>query len=790
VLAVAISPTVILMSLGIGVLLCSAISVGAATVVMPAVLSILGSRLEFGSFPAPRALSAAWERLVAGGGWVTRHPAPLGAVGLAALLALAVPAMGLDTGPPDISQLPKSSQARQDFEAVSKAMGPGWATPYNVVVASDDRPITSAALLRQIDRFQGRIARDPRVATVVGPGALVVETKDLGKLPKSLADSKKLLTGGKRDLKRLVAGLGQAGDGARQLRSGLGQAANGAGQLQSGSTSAESGAGQLHSGLAQARAGAAQISVGLTAALTGAQALKKGATDALAGSRQLAGGIGQAAKPVKAGLPAIDTLKTSSRSTADGVGAARDSAQGLTRQLDAALGKLTAMSAGKSDPAYQAALDAVTQARSSADGLGSSLATLAPTASSAADLANAVAGQTAQLSGGLDQLSAGSTALATGIAKLKAGNSQLATGIEKLGGGGKQLTSGLSALTDGAGALEAGLGQLSTGAGQLSSGLNAGTGPTGQLVSGLGVMEAKVRKFSGQLPSAKDLQQLERDAPGLFDSGYFVLAAVEGAPSTQREQATFTINLLRGGTAGQIVVVPAKPPSDPATRALGDRLHRMADAFAASTNTQVAVGGPAGNLADFTSATSERLPLVVLALSVAVALLLMLALRSIVIPIVAVVTNLLVVAATFGVLALLFGGSGPVLGGPGYIDAMSINGIFAAVFGLSMAFQVFLLTRIREQLQAGDDPRAAVRHALRATAAPVTGAAATMIAAVVPFLAADLLTVRQFGLAVAVAVLLDALIVRPVVLPAAVELVAHRPVPDAGTLRPAKPVSS
>jgi hypothetical protein len=180
-----------------------------------------------------------------------------------------------------------------------------------------------------------------------------------------------------------------------------------------------------------------------------------------------------------------------------------------------------------------------------------------------------------------------------------------------------------------------GLGQLTSGAGQLATGLSAGTGPTGQLVSGLGVIEAKVHKFSGTLPSPKDLEQLQRDAPGLFDSGYFVLAAVEGAPAVQREQATFTINLLRGGTAGQIVVVPKQPPSDPATRALGDRLHDMADAFAARTHTQVAVGGPEGNLADFTSVTSERLPLVVVALALATALLLMLALRSVLAPLVA-----------------------------------------------------------------------------------------------------------------------------------------------------------
>ena len=125
-------------------------------------------------------------------------------------------------------------------------MGAGWATPYNIVVASKDQPITSAALLRSVDSFQTQIAHDPQVASVVGPGALVTATKDLKKLPKSLNDSKKLLKGGKRDLGRLATGLGQAGAGATQLRAGLGDAASGAGQLQSGGSAAQSGAGKLH----------------------------------------------------------------------------------------------------------------------------------------------------------------------------------------------------------------------------------------------------------------------------------------------------------------------------------------------------------------------------------------------------------------------------------------------------------------------------------------------------------------------------------------------------------------
>jgi RND superfamily putative drug exporter len=75
---------------------------------------------------------------------------------------------------------------------------------------------------------------------------------------------------------------------------------------------------------------------------------------------------------------------------------------------------------------------------------------------------------------------------------------------------------------------------------------------------------------------------------------------------------------------------------------------------------------------------------------------------------------------------------------------------------------------------AGDSPRAAARHGLRHTAAAVTGTAAVMVAATIPFLFTDLLSVRQFGVAVATVVLIDALLIRPVVLPAAVELLGRR----------------
>ena len=108
---------------------------------------------------------------------------------------------------------------------------------------------------------------------------------------------------------------------------GLASAADGAGQLQAGSGAAGSGAGKLHAGLGQARAGALKISGGLHDALVGATALKKGSAAALAGSEKLAGGLGQAAKPVKEGLPVFKQLAADVNTASSAVTAASGAAR-------------------------------------------------------------------------------------------------------------------------------------------------------------------------------------------------------------------------------------------------------------------------------------------------------------------------------------------------------------------------------------------------------------------------------------------------------------------------------
>jgi RND superfamily putative drug exporter len=762
-----IGPSQLMISLGTGMLACAAFATGGAVVVMPAALVLLGRRIDAFSFPAPAPLTRAWARLVGGGTWVTRHAVFAGFAATVLLAAVAVPAFALKSGPPDVSQLPSNAKARIAFQEITRVMGPGWATPYNVIVVASGRPITTPALLSSLERLQTQIARNNTVASVVGPGAINATSAQLQTFGPQIAHSAKISDQSKKDLLTLINGLGQAGSGSQQLQSGLAQASSGANLLHNGSGQAQSGAGQLHSGLAQAKAGSTTLASGLNQALAGAQSLKTGAGQALSGSSQLLQGISLAQGPASQSLPALTSLSAVTASTRSAVSGAQGKAQTAAQEVNNAIASLQGMTTGKSDPHYGAVVAALQNANSAAGSLSSELGGAASSAGGAASLASAIAYQAPGLVAALNELQSGASQLQSGISQLRDGNSQLANGIGQLSGGGGQLTSGLGQLTNGAGQLQTGLSLLTNGTGQLASGLGGGVGPAGQLITGLGEMQAGVVKARGQLPSTADLKKLQAQSPGLFNSGYFVLAAVEGAQPSDRNAATFTINLLRGGTAGQIVVVSKYAANDPRTVALGTQLAKIGQTFGTTTKAQVAVGGPAGNLGDMTSLTKSRIPLAIVALALALWLVLALALRAVLLPIVATLFSLLVAAATFGVLQLLFGGSDPLLGGPGYMDPMSILGIFTVVFGISVTYSTLLLMRTREAFLADGAGKNAVRAGLRETAAASTGAGLVMVAALIPFATTQLINVRQFGIGVAVAILLEVLVVRPVLLPAA-----------------------
>jgi RND superfamily putative drug exporter len=155
-------------------------------------------------------------------------------------------------------------------------------------------------------------------------------------------------------------------------------------------------------------------------------------------------------------------------------------------------------------------------------------------------------------------------------------------------------------------------------------------------------------------------------------------------------------------------------------------------------------------------------------------LLLMMVFRSLVVPIKAILMNLLSVGAAYGLLVLVFqkGVGADLLGfqQTPQIEAWLPLFLFAILFGLSMDYHVLLLTRIRERYDETGDNTASVAFGLRSTAGLITGAAVIMVAVFGGFAAGDLVMFQQMGFGLAVAVLLDATVVRSILVPAAMKL--------------------
>ncbi len=185
-------------------------------------------------------------------------------------------------------------------------------------------------------------------------------------------------------------------------------------------------------------------------------------------------------------------------------------------------------------------------------------------------------------------------------------------------------------------------------------------------------------------------------------------------------------------------------------------------------------GGPA--IVDtFSKVTKDRIPIVIAAIILATFLVLVLVLRSIPLAAIAIGLNMASVGVAFGVLMLLTNvPDGWPLGGRTYVDAVSTVMIFGIVFGLSIDYAVFLLVRMREHYDEFGDNAAAIEFGLEKTARVITGAAVIMMAVFIAFAGAPIATVSQIGIGLTVAVILDATVVRIVLLPALMLLIGDR----------------
>lgn len=230
---------------------------------------------------------------------------------------------------------------------------------------------------------------------------------------------------------------------------------------------------------------------------------------------------------------------------------------------------------------------------------------------------------------------------------------------------------------------------------------------------------------------------------------------------------------LPSGLGSEVTVLPTTAPSDPATGELIGSLR--SGVLVDEPGLAGHVGGPVATRADLADRISERMPWLIAGVVGAASLLLMLGFRSLVIPVKAAAMNLLSVGAAYGAVVAVFqwGWGADLLGlpGPVPIDAYVPMMLFAVLFGLSMDYEVFLLSSIREHWLAGSrDGRGAVAAATRAgladTGRIITAAALIMVAVFGSFVAVGDPTVKIFGVGLSVAVAVDATLVRCVLVPA------------------------
>jgi putative drug exporter of the RND superfamily len=236
--------------------------------------------------------------------------------------------------------------------------------------------------------------------------------------------------------------------------------------------------------------------------------------------------------------------------------------------------------------------------------------------------------------------------------------------------------------------------------------------------------------------------------------------------------------LNRVGDAAVVTVIPKTSPQDKRTEQLVRRLrNQIIPSVARGSDVHALVGGYTAAAVDSAHRLQQRLFLVIGAVVVLSFLLLMAVFRSIAVPLKAAVMNLLSVGAAYGVIVAVFqwGWLGSVIniGKTGPIDPWIPLMLFTILFGLSMDYEVFLLSRVREEWRRTGDNATAVADGIASTGRIITAAAAIMVCVFASFVLGDQRVLKVFGLGLATAIFVDATLVRMVLVPSTMELLGN-----------------
>jgi RND superfamily putative drug exporter len=318
--------------------------------------------------------------------------------------------------------------------------------------------------------------------------------------------------------------------------------------------------------------------------------------------------------------------------------------------------------------------------------------------------------------------------------------------------------------------------------------------PGATLAAGLGILLLLAAPSLGMrlgMPGARvvDEGQQSRDGYETVVDGFGPGAAAPLFVTVAATDATTVVDIAAadaGVAAAQIIAEPAVsgrtvvrivPTSAVDDQATSDLVGRLRDGFDAEV-ADAEVGGPGAQNHDLTTALTGTAPLAVGAIMLVAFVLLLVVFRSLVIAVASVLLNLVGVAASFGFATLVFQhGYGASLLGiehQGFVDAWAPLFFFALLFGLSMDYQLFLLAAIKERRDATGDAQRAVREGIARTGRPITNAALIMIVVFVAFGVTGPIPPTELGVTLALAVLLDATVIRMMLVPSLLGMLGER----------------
>jgi uncharacterized membrane protein YdfJ with MMPL/SSD domain len=311
-------------------------------------------------------------------------------------------------------------------------------------------------------------------------------------------------------------------------------------------------------------------------------------------------------------------------------------------------------------------------------------------------------------------------------------------------------------------------------------------------IFGMHIGTSGVTALPERFESRQGFEALQRSFPGITtDPADIVVAKGAAQPSTQQALERLRTTLAadpRFGEGrivrsrdGQVAVlsvpVQGDSASDEAVAAVRQLRSTLVPAAFANTDAEVLVGGTTSENIDYFNSVIDPAPIVIAFVLALTLVLLTIVFRSVVVAATAVVLNLLSVGAAYGLLVLVFQ-HGIGAGLLGFQQADTIEAwvplfLFSVLFGLSMDYQVFLLSRIRERYDETRDTIGAVSFGVASTARIITGAALIIVAVFSGFARGDLIMFQQMGFGVAAALLIDATIIRSVLLPSMMRLLGR-----------------